>query len=156
MKQIFVILITATLFLSCATTNTPKEDPETVPQTTVAPETIDDTGVPSGDSLETIYRKYRKEGFIDPDTYSIVIVRPSDSNDSEDEIISQAKKRAYVSFQKHIRQQGKIVDQNMNAALLNLVNSRGNLQRIEDSEDSRTVYVFLIKRERLKHYIETL
>lgn len=152
------ILCLCILMTSCATSSQKEEKQQDSSRAApVNGSTIEDADTtPPVDSAARILEKYRNEGFVDPNTYSIIIVRPADSSDSREEILSQAEKRAYVSFQKHVRMQGNRVDKNTRAAILNLVNTHGKLTYVEDSETSRTVYLFVISRDRLKHYIENL
>lgn len=159
MKKIILFLIFFTVLVSCAsvqqgTSSNSKPVPD---QSNIAPDTVEPLdAVDAINPAEEILRQYRVEGFVDQDTYSIIIVRPSDTSDTRAEILSQAKKRTLVSFTKYIRSQGKIVSGNTNASLLNLINEHGSLKQAEDTKQSRTVYVFIVKRDQLKRYIDGL
>ncbi len=154
----FILTLCIISAASCATVQTDSSS-STAPEdeTGVSSDTVQETEEVSGiETADQIMKKYRKEGFVDRDTYSIIIVRPADTMDSQADILSQAKKRTLVSFTKYIRQQGKIVDSNTNASLLNLINDYGSLKRVEDSKNTRIVYVFIVKRDQLKRYIDGL
>ena len=100
--------------------------------------------------------KYRQEGFADLNSYSVIIVRPIENEDTLDEITEQAQRRSFVSFQKYLRERGVRIDSNTNTKLLNLINEKGSLKRIQDKEKSRIVYIFVVEEDGLKRNIDSI
>jgi hypothetical protein len=157
MKYIFFLLL-LTFIVSCATSSTRSSSSSSSSnQETVDPAPVDTVDTANAiDPAEQVFRKYREEGFVNSNTYSIIIVRPSDSTDSRSDIQKQAKQRTLVSFRKHIQSQGKRVTPNANASLLVLINDNGKMIQVDDEKQSRVVYVYLVERQNLKRYVEGL
>ncbi|MDA3900514.1 MAG: hypothetical protein PF637_08345 [Spirochaetes bacterium] len=116
-------------------------------------ETID--SIMSQDDRELL-KKYRQEGFVDLNSYAVIIVRPVESDEPSESIMDQAEKRIYVSFQKYLRQKGVRVDSNTNTKLINLIDEYGSIKRVHDSKESRVVYIFVVEMDGLKRYIDVI
>ncbi|MBN2040608.1 MAG: hypothetical protein JW864_11220 [Spirochaetes bacterium] len=99
--------------------------------------------------------EFRDEGFITDNLFRIIIVKPKDS--SYDTAISEkyAKKRALISLRKHVQSRKGKIDRNMNAALLNLIERNGELRK-EKSNKDRDIYLFEIKKNNLKDYLNRI
>ncbi len=136
---IYLIFIVIFL-LSCSTTEKPKKK--------VVNEKEDDK--------EDI-SEYDKEGFISPDLYRVVIVKPKGSGNSSIAYVKRsAKRRALVSLQKYIVSNNGIISQNTKAELLNLIDEYGELNEEDTAYESRNVYHFDIRKPDLKRAIDDL
>ncbi len=101
--------------------------------------------------------EYDKEGFISPDLYRIVIVKPKGSGNSSIAYVKRsAKRRALVSLQKYIASNNGIISQNTKAKLLNLIDEYGELSKEDTVYESRYVYHFDIRKPDLKRAIDDL
>ena len=102
-------------------------------------------------------REYFKEGFISREVYRVVIVEPRDETGfSKSEIEKKAKKRTLISLQKYLMTKEGTINQNVNAALLNLIEESGTLQDSPEKQETRDVYLFEIKKDNLKRYVDDL
>ncbi len=99
---------------------------------------------------------YEKEGFVSKDTYVVIIVHPFSNAPAGAEIQNQAKKRAFTSLLKYKHAQGKILSQNGTTQLVNIINEHGTLTKIDDTEKKRSVYQFVVKKDNLKQYVDSL
>ena len=101
--------------------------------------------------------EYDREGFITPDLYRVVIVKPRDSaNISLKYVKRSAKSRALISLQKYIVSNNGTISQNTRAVLLNLINDHGKLNEEISRYKSRNVYHFDIKKPALKSTMDNL
>ena len=96
--------------------------------------------------------EFEKEGFISADLYRIVIVEPEGGAE-----ITAAEKtarmRALSSLQKYLQSKDMVVDQNVTARLLALIDESGRLGRSTSNGGGRCVYYFDIERPRLADYV---
>ncbi|MBP7603216.1 MAG: hypothetical protein KBA15_04775 [Spirochaetes bacterium] len=96
--------------------------------------------------------EFEKEGFISADLYRIVIVEPEGGAE-----IAAAEKtarmRALSSLQKYLQSKDMVVDQNVTARLLALIDESGRLGRSTSNGGGRCVYYFDIERPRLADYV---
>lgn len=97
-----------------------------------------------------------KEGFIDNNTYRVLLVIPADSHLTKDEIINLCKKRAYVSLKQYLLNNNVKITNNINNKLLRLINQYGNLKQQDSSNTTRKCFYFDIEKERLKKYIDNI
>lgn len=114
------------------------------------------TTTTGSNDTEQMLKKYSREGFINNNLFRVIIVEPENSPNSEDSIKEKAERRAFISFQKYIRSKGKKLKANAKPNLLNLINDSGKLMPIKDKKNSRTVYVFEVKKNNLVSYINKL
>jgi hypothetical protein len=105
---------------------------------------------------EVLEEEFRKEGFINPSTFRVVIIEPADVSGSDGYAIDTAKKRAYLMLKKHLLSDNRIVTSNVDAALLGIVERDGALKKIDDAKKTRNVYFFEIKKPDIKQHIESL
>ncbi len=105
---------------------------------------------------EVLEEQFRKEGFIAPNTFRVVIIEPAESTGSDNYALETAKKRAYLMLKKHLLSDNRIVTSNVDAAILGIVERDGSLRKIEDAKKTRNVYFFEIKKEGIKQHIESL
>ena len=96
--------------------------------------------------------EFEKEGFISADLYRIVIVEPEGGAEiSATE--KTARMRALSSLQKYLQSNDMVVDQNVTARLLALIDESGRLRTSTASDGGRCVYYFDIERPRLADYV---
>jgi len=98
--------------------------------------------------------EYEYEGFINENTYRIVIVMPNDTmKNKQADVEKTARMRALSSIQKYLASQDKQVDHNITAELLSLIEKNGNLFAGHSATKSRDIYYYDIKKEHLKEYL---
>jgi hypothetical protein len=105
---------------------------------------------------ETDFRHYEKEGFISKDLFRIIVIQPFDSSLKDTDIEKQARNKALSSLKKHIASTGTIPGSKTDAELINLINDNGKINRVEDREHSRTLFVLDIEKTGCKTFVETL
>lgn len=105
------------------------------------------------DENGTLNKEFKKEGFINNNEFRIVIVVPAESDEDISSIEKTAKHRAFMSFQKFLRSQNRVVKQSIRAKILNLINQHGRLSEDKAQSKTRKVYFFEVKKDNLKHYI---
>lgn len=148
MKKLLLVFAAITLlFTACKKDNVKEESKLDTKQNTVESTTNENA---------ELLNKYHKEGFLDKNTFVVIIIKPSDSNLSFSEMKQQGKDRALVSIKRFLKSKGKRIDNNTNASILRLINNNGNLIRIDDKSKSRIVYVYEIKKTNLYREISSL
>ena len=105
-----------------------------------------------GDSI------YLKEGFVSKDLYRIVIVEPKEITDSynREKTEKTAKRRALISLQKYIMSNNQVINKNINAILLNLIEEHGILRTLPTNHRTRNIHLFEIRKSALKQSLEDL
>ncbi len=103
---------------------------------------------------QKIDRLYLKEGFIDNETYRVVIVTAKDDcGKEESEIRRQAKKRSYSRLIDLLLSNDRKVTSNTRASITRLVEYNGNfIPKRVDCPGSR-LYYYEVKRDNLKRYL---
>lgn len=105
---------------------------------------------------EVLEEQYRKEGFIAPNTFRVVIIEPAETTGSDNYALETAKKRAYLMLKKHLLSDNRIVTSNVDAAILGIVDRDGSLRKVDDKKKTRNVYFFEIQKDGIKQHIESL
>ena len=108
----------------------------------------------SGQAQQADLKQFEQEGFTSRDSFRVIIVQPSDSSSSVEEITKQAQNKALQSLKRHIAASGKSMAQNTDAGLLNLIRDSGRLTPYKDG--SRTIHVFEISKPGCRSYVESL
>jgi hypothetical protein len=113
-----------------------------------------DHTAPKNDLIE---KKYLEEGFIDNNTYRIVIICGlEECQKNRGDITSKAHKRAQASLQKLVSSKGAAINRNVNASILNLIQSKGSIE-LKDGECGKTnIFYFNIRESNLKSRIEEI
>jgi|GEM_PF-2775597 len=145
-----ILFVSSLLSISCQSV---------MPNTTVAPVTPPPAVSPSIETPASAPSlMYENEGFVSRDTYVVIIVHPFTSSAPNADIESQAKKRALTSLlkYKHSQGNGKMLSQNGTSQLVIIINENGKLMKIDDQENSRSIYQFVINRENLKQIVDGL
>lgn len=145
-KNMFFAVMLAVVLTSCETVKPSHTN------TTVQPEQPPVTEKP----VDSPNLLYEKEGFVNKDTYVVIIVHPLTNSQPDSNIENQAKKRAFTSLLKYKHSQGKIMSQNDTAMIVNLINEHGKLTKIDDKNKSRTIYQFVVTKQNLKQYVDGL
>lgn len=102
-------------------------------------------------------KKYLKEGFINRDTFRVVIVATKDDCESNsDDIKSKANKRAYISLKKKLSARTGTISANTNARLLGLIQKNNEFKQKDDSCKKYNVYYYDIKKRNIKRYLSRI
>lgn len=109
------------------------------------------------DKKERLEKEYMKEGFINTNTFRVIIVS-TESERIEDlkSIEKRIKKRALTSLKKYIISKGKSFAPQVNSALLNLINDHGKLSQNNKGCLDDYVFIYDIRKKNIKFSIETL
>jgi hypothetical protein len=102
------------------------------------------------------FRQFEQEGFISRDLFRVIVVRPSGSSMTDDEVAKQARTKAILSLKRYLTSSGKSIQPNTDAGILNLIDDAGKITPYEDRSASRTVYVLDITKPECKSYVDTL
>ncbi len=96
--------------------------------------------------------KFANEGFINADVYRVVIVQPEIVFDAA-AASKTARIRALSSLQKYLQSRDMVVDQNVTARLLALIDECGHIGEPTSNDGGSCVYYFDITRPRLVDYV---
>lgn len=96
--------------------------------------------------------EFEKEGFISADLYRVVIVEPEDDAGAAF-AEKTARIRALGSLQKYLQSKDMVIDHNVTARLLALIEESGRLVRSTSEGGARCVYYFDISKPRLSDYV---
>lgn len=142
-NTVFFIFIAVLLFAGCKK-QIKKDKP------------VNNNSVIENNNSNNIVKKYEKEGFIDKNTFAVIIVRPLNSRPRKDEIENQAKKRAFVMLQKYVMNDGKRLKKNDKVVIQNAINNSSECKKVQDTEKSRDIYVLVIKEDGFYRKIKSL
>lgn len=106
------------------------------------------------ETQQTDLKQFEQEGFISRDTFRVIIVQPSDSTMSTEDIGKQLQTKALLSLKRYITASGKSLSKNTDASLLNLINGSGKTTPYKDSV--RTIYALEISKGNCKGYVDSL
>lgn len=138
MKQIALLLLSALLFFSCKTKTV------TDGKAVIQPDKKNDV----------MDREFLKEGFINNQTFRVVIVtEKNDCKTTENEISELAKKRSSAILKNYIISQNRIFDSNANACVINLIEEKGSLIKKKSDCSENRVYYLDVKMPEIKSYI---
>lgn len=107
-----------------------------------------------GDVCNSISMDYIKEGFVSDGVYRIVIVEPKGVINCSS-IEKVARRRMLVSLQKYVLSKNGVIDKNVNASFLNLIEEHGRMGSIIRQE-TRDVRIFEVRRSNLRQFVENL
>ncbi|MBN1500885.1 MAG: hypothetical protein JW982_12050 [Spirochaetes bacterium] len=147
MKNLFFPILAVLILLTAC-----KKDIKTAD--TVTPD--NDASVNQLTDTEVLLKKYEKEGFIDKNTYVVVLIKPAGSRFNQLDIENQAKKRAFVSLQNEVISENKRLSANDKTVIVNSINNNGKLKKIKDEKQSRDIYVFEICEENFYNKIKKM
>ncbi len=117
----------------------------------------DSTAKPVGGNGEAgLSEEYKKEGFLTPDLYRIVIVTPKEEKADMVTMEEKARTRALMSLRGYLTSRSKSLTPNMNAQMLLLIKENGSFAKAGDKHPTRNVYLFEIKKKGLKTYMDNL
>ncbi len=111
---------------------------------------------PQSSNDDLLLKKYSKEGFIDKNTFVVLIIKPANSTDSQADIKAMAQNRTLATLQKYVQSNGKTITPNVTASLLSLINQSGSLKTINDGSNQRIIYVYEISKNDLKYFIDSI
>jgi hypothetical protein len=110
--------------------------------------------VKAPDKIDAFCPEFEQEGFISGDLYRIVVVVPKGADPAEISSVEKtARQRALSSLQKFLISQDRVVDQNITAELLRLLESGGALEDTHCKSESRDIFYYNVKKENLRGFI---
>ena len=114
--------------------------------------------VPQNQSKENaiLHLEYENEGFIDNNTFRVIVIIPAEEQYDEISIKQKAQERAYVSLKNYIISKNKVIDSKIQNYLTTTINTYGFLQKRSSTSSTRDCYFFDIIKSGLKAEIESL
>lgn len=120
-------------------------------------ENIDKTTGKNIKKKNDLEKKYLSEGFVEKDTFRVIILVPKDSSCKDQATIKyRAEKRAEASLQKFLVSKGRVIDQNTRAEILNLINNHGKLIPRNIPCRGSNVFYFDIQKKHLKRHLKKI
>ncbi|TAL39073.1 MAG: hypothetical protein EPN93_03080 [Spirochaetes bacterium] len=117
------------------------------------PETVNNGRLP--DNNKTAPPEFEQEGFIGDGVYRVIIIQPAETAPKGSVLEDTARQRALSSLQKYLIAQDRIVDANVTAELNALIARHGTLAEQPSTRDTRRLYYFDVRKDRLKEYLNT-
>jgi len=100
--------------------------------------------------------EYDKEGFIDSNTFRVVVIVPSEEPWDELSVKQKGQERAFVSLKHYIISKKIIYDEKVHGYLITTISEFGTLKKRESVSPSRYCYYFDITKSGLKKEIDAL
>ena len=105
-------------------------------------------------SNECLNMSYMKEGFINDQTFRVVIFEDIENTHSNfNEIKIKGEKRALIILRKFLISKNRIVDTNTTAHINSLIENYGELKLIKKNCNKSSLYTFDIKKNGIKSFI---
>jgi len=116
------------------------------------------TQIPSNDipAKETLLFEYEKEGFIDNNTFRVVVIIPAEAQCDELSVQQKGQERAYVSLKNYMITQNKVFDSKAHNYLMTTISSYGTLTKRDSVCSTRSCYFFDITKKGLKAEIDAV
>ncbi|MCX8124262.1 MAG: hypothetical protein N3F66_08875 [Spirochaetes bacterium] len=105
---------------------------------------------------EELLFEYEKEGFIDNNTFRVVVILPAEEQYNELSAQQKGQERAYVSLKNYITTQNKVFDSKIHNYLLTIISSYGSIKKRNSSCSTRYCYYYDITKNGLKAEIDAL
>jgi len=106
---------------------------------------------------ETTNKEFMKEGFINNNTFRVIILSPFNNCEySKDKILKKGEKRALVTLSKFLISKNRVVNSNTRIKLTNLIKSHGHLEKISDNCEKDVIFSFNVKANNLKSLIKNI
>lgn len=106
---------------------------------------------------QQIDKRYLKEGFVDDNTYRVVVVTAKGDCDTEEsEIRRKAKKRSYSSLVNLLLSHDRKVTSNTLACITRLVEYNGEFVKKKTNCPGSRVYYYDINQRNLKRYLMSI
>lgn len=106
-------------------------------------------------SSNTLPEEYMREGFINRDTFRVVIVTPRRTTDEGiASIESQARIRAVSALKNYIQNQGWDFTDRTRGELFRLIISNGSVSHMERNSSRDSVYVYDIRKGNIQNEID--
>lgn len=100
--------------------------------------------------------EYEKEGFIDNNTFRVIVIIPADEHYDELSVQQKGQERAFVSLKNYIISQNKVFDSKMHNYLMTTITGYGTLKKRDSTCSTRYCYYFDITKSGLKTELDTL
>ena len=144
--SLFIVTTSIVLF-SCSSTN--KKDVTDVKKTiTDENNSVTEIGID---------KEYLKEGFIDNNTFRVIILSSSTNCDfPKEEVLKKSRKRALATLSKFLISKNRIVNSNTKAKLKQLIHNNGTLLKIKKNCDKGITFAFNIESRHLKSQISDI
>jgi len=100
--------------------------------------------------------EYEKEGFIDNNTFRVIVIIPAEEHYDELSVRQKGQERAFVSLKNYIISQNKVFDSKMHNYLMTTITGYGSLKKRDSTCSTRYCYYFDITKSGLKTELDTL
>lgn len=100
--------------------------------------------------------EYEKEGFIDNNTFRVIVIIPAEEHYDELSIQQKGQERAFVSLKNYIISQNNVFDSKMHNYLMTTIMGYGTLKKRDSTCSTRYCYYFDITKSGLKSEIDSL
>lgn len=100
--------------------------------------------------------EYEKEGFIDNNTFRVIVIIPAEEHYDELSVQQKGQERAFVSLKNYIISRNKVFDSKMHNYLMTTITGYGTLKKGYSTGSTRYCYYFDITKSGLKTELDTL
>ncbi len=100
--------------------------------------------------------EYEKEGFIDNNTFRVIVIIPAEEHYDELSLQQKGQERAFVSLKQYILSNNKHFDPNIHNALMTIITKYGMLKKRNSTHTTRHCYYYDITKSGLKAEIDAL
>ncbi|NMB66010.1 MAG: hypothetical protein GYA16_14190 [Spirochaetes bacterium] len=104
----------------------------------------------------TLLFEYEKEGFIDNNTFRVIVIIPAEEHYDELSIQQKGQERAFVSLKNYIISRNNVFDSKMHNYLMTTITGYGTLKKRDSTCSTRYCYYYDITKSGLKAEIDTL
>ncbi|MGQ9843396.1 MAG: hypothetical protein ACUVRK_07495 [Spirochaetota bacterium] len=100
--------------------------------------------------------EYEKEGFIDNNTFRVIVIIPAKEHYDELLVQQKGQERAFVSLKNYIISRNKVFDSKMHNYLMTIIMGYGTVKKMDSTSSTRYCYFFDITKSGLKAELDTL
>lgn len=113
------------------------------------------TNIPPQENNALLF-EYEKEGFIDNNTFRVIVIIPAEEHYDELSIQQKGQERAFVSLKNYIISRNNVFDSKMHNYLMTTITGYGTLKKRDSTCTTRYCYYYDITKNGLKAEIDTL
>lgn len=113
------------------------------------------TNIPPQENNALLF-EYEKEGFIDNNTFRVIVIIPAEEHYDELSIQQKGQERAFVSLKNYIISRNNVFDSKMHNYLMTTITGYGTLKKRDSTCTTRYCYYYDITKSGLKAEIDTL
>ncbi|MGB4269831.1 MAG: hypothetical protein WBK20_11715 [Spirochaetota bacterium] len=100
--------------------------------------------------------EYEKEGFIDNNTFRVIVIIPAEERYDEISVQQKGQERAFVSLKNYIISRNNVFDSKMHSYLMTTIMGYGTLKKRDSTCSTRYCYYYDITKSGLKAEIDAL